>query len=113
MLQSLRRYIGKQGALLALLFFAVHLLPQEMLHSLFPHNDTEDCIIDNSKISVSSQHIHCSFEQIEGIGIEPETIGFTPLIVSHSFSHPQYKTAPAVAEQPLCLFLRGPPRING
>lgn len=113
MLQSLRRYIGKQGAVLALLLFAVHLLPQELLHSFFPHNDTEDCIVDSSTVSVSSQHVHCNFEQIEGIGITPEAICFNPVIASHSFSHSQYNTAAAVAEQPLCLFLRGPPGSIG
>jgi hypothetical protein len=113
MLQSLRRYIGKQGAVLALLLFAVHLLPQDLLHSFFPHNDTEDCVVDNSKISVSPEHVHCNFAQLEGTGITAGELVFTPVIVSHSFAHSQYNTAPAVAEQPLCLFLRGPPGIIG
>lgn len=113
MLQSLRKYMKNQGAVIVLLLFTIHLLPQELLHSLFPHNDTEDCAVVNYKVSVSSEHKHCNFEQLEGTGIAEEELLFTPVISSHSFAHPFYKTAEAVAEQPLNLFLRGPPQISG
>lgn len=110
MLHSLRRYIGRQGAVIALLLFTVHLLPQELVHQFFSHNDTEDCAVSNdSPVTLSSLHIHCDFEQTEGTALEPISFQFSPIITAHVFAHPIYVFAPVVAEQPSCLFLRGPP----
>ncbi|MGL5892811.1 MAG: hypothetical protein ACRC3B_23155, partial [Bacteroidia bacterium] len=113
MLQSIGKYVKKQGAVLALLLFTVHLLPQELLHSFFPHNDTEDCVIDNSRVAVGNPHVHCDFSQLEGIAITADEVVCIPVIVSYSFAHPQCKLAPAVVEQPSSLFLRGPPENIG
>lgn len=115
MLQSTRQFVKKQGAWLAMLLFAVHLLPQELIHELFPHNDTEHEItsVATAGTSVGHAHVHCTFEQIEGESCAAHEFIFTPVIAAHSFAHAALVIRPVFLTEPSFLFLRGPPQLIG
>ncbi|MCA6361866.1 MAG: hypothetical protein IM638_02425 [Bacteroidetes bacterium] len=115
MLQRTRQFVKKQGAWVAMLLFAVHLLPQELIHELFPHNDTEHEITAVSKAgtTIGHAHVHCTFEQLEGESCAAHEFIFRPVIAAHSYAHAALVVSPVFLSEPSFLFLRGPPQLIG
>ncbi len=113
-MQWIRQFVIKQGAVIALVLFAVHLLPQEWIHHLFPHNDSEHSVSVSAAgtgAHLEEAHIHCSFEQIEGESCAASEFVFRPVIATHHFAHAAFVCVSAAHHNPTFIFLRGPPRL--
>jgi len=90
--------------------FSVYLIPEEFVHALYGHTDTQEHFSDTGKNSIGTHHIHCSFLTYEASQFVSSSVQSCPAVIENSFSF-----IAVVSEQQGISFsgfpsLRGPPQ---
>lgn len=107
----MRKLFNRFIAGLLLAAFSVFLVPGELVHALYGHEDTrENSCIPGAK-TVGAQHVHCSFLSFESPVYTHASVTTCPVSSGHSFAF----TA-AAPENAGIVFsshpsLRGPPAL--
>jgi hypothetical protein len=102
-----RRFLA--GLLLSC--FSVFLIPEEFVHALYGHTDTQEQASDSGKNSVGTHHIHCSFLTYEASHFISSSIQNCPAVTENSFSFTSVKEEQQGISFSGFPSLRGPPQL--
>lgn len=99
-------------ASLLLICFSVFIVPNELIHALYDHEDSHHGIaFPHGKNVIDARHVHCAFLTYEGSSFTTHEFVAIP---SPSISDLEFILAPAThagfEKDPLCIF-RGPPAV--
>jgi hypothetical protein len=60
-----RNYFGRFIATILLAAFSAYLVPEELVHACYGHEDTHEASCSTKEHAVGTQHIHCDFLSYE------------------------------------------------
>ena len=107
----MRNFFGRFTALVLLAAFSVYLVPDELVHALYGHEDTHEVACTTNEAAIGTQHIHCSFLSYEAALYTASSITKCPVSFECAFAFITPEAAHAGVTFTFCPSLRGPPAL--
>ncbi|MDQ3110922.1 MAG: hypothetical protein M3R17_13600 [Bacteroidota bacterium] len=107
----MRNFFGRFIATILLAAFSAYLVPNELVHALYGHEDTHETACNTNENTVGEQHIHCSFLSYEASLYTASSFTNCPVSFDCAFAFIAPEAVHAGIRFTFCPSLRGPPAL--
>lgn len=94
---------------LLLACFSVFIIPNELVHALYGHDDTKHEAVAGASRSIGEQHIHCAFLTYEAPSFYQAADIITPAPAAVKYEFAVAETKSDYTSSSFYSYLRGPP----
>jgi hypothetical protein len=106
-----RNFFGRFIATILLAAFSAYLVPDELVHALYGHEDTHEIPCSPTEDAVGTQHIHCGFLSYEASLYTASSFTKCPVSFERAFAFIAPEAEHAGVTFTFCPSLRGPPAL--
>jgi hypothetical protein len=108
---NVRNFFSRCLATILLAAFSAYLVPNELVHALYGHEDTHETACSSDVNTIGTHHIHCDFLSYEASLYTASSFTTCPVSYEHAFAFISLEAEQAGVTFACHPSLRGPPAL--